>query len=439
MASKLLFVICFVVSVWEVFPMALKGPVMTRYDPCGLGVIHFDRLRENYWKGYVHFELYKTLSSAKVEIVFKDEVTVAAIPGTLNITASRTTKSNFIVESTRIIPDRYEFVVSLNNLKTNESDVPLVELLTLNNVTLCNAEIKAAQTIKSLNVSQQYPYSGYAHVCGRRSLDHTELVSTRTEAEAGDWPWHVAILVIDKKGLPRYECGGNIVSTTAIVTAGHCVFKNGALREANKIVIVAGTKNYKDFNETGRQEFVAEEIILHPAYDDDFATSDVAVIKVKGLVFTEYVQPVCIYGPVYDKSKLFGVEAIVVGFGTTEYDKLSDVLRSTYTVIQNDTTCIDFSPKLYSSLLNEFTLCVGYGPSSSINPRNGDSGGGLVISTVQSDHKISWFLRGVLSKCGVSPGHKTCDPKYYVVYTDVAPHYGWIYHHAGLEYRNNIM
>lgn len=57
--------------------------------------------------------------------------------------------------------------------------------------------------------------------------------------------------------------------------------------------------------------FQAEEIILHPAYDDDFATSDVAVIKVKGLIFTEYVQPICIYGPVYDKSQLFGVEATV--------------------------------------------------------------------------------------------------------------------------------
>lgn len=81
MESKLLLFVCFLVSVWEVFPMALKGPVMTRYDPCGLGVIHFDRLRENYWKGFVHFELYKTLIPTKVEVVFKDEVTLAAVSG----------------------------------------------------------------------------------------------------------------------------------------------------------------------------------------------------------------------------------------------------------------------------------------------------------------------------------------------------------------------
>lgn len=64
------------------------------------------------------------------------------IPGTLNITASRTSKNNFIVESTRMIPQRYEFVISIDNLKTNQSDVPVVVLLNMNNITLCNAEIK---------------------------------------------------------------------------------------------------------------------------------------------------------------------------------------------------------------------------------------------------------------------------------------------------------
>ncbi|KOB77798.1 Serine proteinase [Operophtera brumata] len=54
---------------------------------------------------------------------------------------------------------------------------------------------------------------------------------------------------------------------------------------------------------------------------------------------------------------------------------------------------------------------------------------------MQPDHRISWFLRGVLSKCGVSPGHVGCDPSYYVIYTDVGPHYGWISHHSGLQFR----
>lgn len=41
----------------------------------------------------------------------------------------------------------------------------------------------------------------------------------RTEAKAGDWPWHVALLL--KKPLEnvvKYDCGGNIISRTAVLT-----------------------------------------------------------------------------------------------------------------------------------------------------------------------------------------------------------------------------
>lgn len=76
---------------------------------------------------------------------------------------------------------------------------------------------------------------------------------------------------------------------------------------------------------------------------------------------------------------------------------------------------------------------------SAANPLNGDSGGGLVFSTMQPDHKISWFLRGVLSKCFGPPGATVCDARYYVVYTDVGPYYGWIYYHADLDFSDNVM
>lgn len=59
--------------------MALKGPVLTRYDPCGLGLIHFDRFSDNYWRGIVHFGLYMNLVEAEMVIVFKNEVTVSAV------------------------------------------------------------------------------------------------------------------------------------------------------------------------------------------------------------------------------------------------------------------------------------------------------------------------------------------------------------------------
>lgn len=41
----------------------------------------------------------------------------------------------------------------------------------------------------------------------------------RTESKAGDWPWHAAILLkVPNTNLANYQCGGNIISSTAILT-----------------------------------------------------------------------------------------------------------------------------------------------------------------------------------------------------------------------------
>lgn len=54
----------------------------------------------------------------------------------------------------------------------------------------------------------------------------------------------------------------------------------------------------------------------------------------------------------------------MVGFGSTEANKQSEVLRSSYLKVQNDSTCITFKPNVYKKLMNEFTFCAGYGPTS---------------------------------------------------------------------------
>lgn len=54
------------------------------------------------------------------------------------------------------------------------------------------------------------------------------------------------------------------------------------------------------------------------------------------------------------------------GFGITENKTFSYELRSARLEIQSDDTCVTFSPKLYKSLLNEFTFCAGYGPQNGI-------------------------------------------------------------------------
>lgn len=67
------------IYVSTIYSMAIKGPVLTRYDPCGLGVIHFDKISPQYWQGVVNFGLYSNLLEAEMEIYFEKEVVIYAV------------------------------------------------------------------------------------------------------------------------------------------------------------------------------------------------------------------------------------------------------------------------------------------------------------------------------------------------------------------------
>lgn len=53
--------------------------------------------------------------------------------------------------------------------------------------------------------------------CGRRKIQHKELIVNGKETLAGAWPWHVAINRIDKRTL-KYICGGTIISKHFVLT-----------------------------------------------------------------------------------------------------------------------------------------------------------------------------------------------------------------------------
>ncbi|OWR40777.1 serine proteinase [Danaus plexippus plexippus] len=421
--------------VLEVHSMSLVGPVATWYRPCGLGAVFFKNLTSNFWLAKINVSLYN-LDKANISIQFEQEVQIVAVPIKSLIKFYK--KSNtYTFNSLETIPNEYSIYMKIVN--GSGTDIPKVSSIKLNNMVLCNETVKNTVNVKSYNVTKENDNT-FKYMCGHRSLKSSEVNQVMGDAKAGDWPWHVAILIRrGTKNLANYQCGGTIISSTAILTAGHCVFINGTRIESEKLVIEAGVVDLRAKDQKGKQTLNVDKVILHPEYSIEHASSDLAILVVNKLRYTEYVQPICIWGPVYDKITLFGRTAMITGFGTTENDVLSNTLRSAYTTIQNDTTCIAFNQNLYSKLLNEFTFCAGLGPEVGVNPRNGDSGGGLTVPVVRADNKVTWFLRGVLSKCGLPTGHKLCSPNFYVVYTDVAPHYGWIYHNAGLYFSSNII
>lgn len=55
--------------------------------------------------------------------------------------------------------------------------------------------------------------------CGRRRINrrYTELIVSGSATEAGDWPWHTAIMRLDKSTL-TYICGGTLISKYVVLT-----------------------------------------------------------------------------------------------------------------------------------------------------------------------------------------------------------------------------
>lgn len=77
--NRLFYWTCVVFLLSGVHSMAIHGPALTRYDPCGLGVIHFDKVTQIVWRAVVNFELYPHLSAAVIDIQFGRQVEIYGV------------------------------------------------------------------------------------------------------------------------------------------------------------------------------------------------------------------------------------------------------------------------------------------------------------------------------------------------------------------------
>lgn len=63
----------------QVHSMALTGPVLTRYRPCELGVIHFDKITDLLWRGEIDLEYYHELVDVEIEIGFEKQIRLRGV------------------------------------------------------------------------------------------------------------------------------------------------------------------------------------------------------------------------------------------------------------------------------------------------------------------------------------------------------------------------
>ncbi|XP_041971598.1 phenoloxidase-activating enzyme-like [Aricia agestis] len=245
------------------------------------------------------------------------------------------------------------------------------------------------------------------------------------------YPWLVIIEYMGRDNKIKLLCGGSLISSKYVLTAGHCV-KGPVLNIGNPINARVGdydiTKSGPDCVEVeggsedcsdGEQVIPIEETIPHELYDPKSALrrNDIALIRLKIMVpYTDFIRPICLpssditLGP-------DGRSLITAGWGAVdEFSSSSAIKLQVVLPLVKVPAC----QPAYNASNRRVTLWEGQlcaGGEKGKDSCKGDSGGPLMY-----DDGTLYYIDGVVSfgptPCGIEnvPG----------VYTKVFYYLPWI-------------
>ncbi|RZC40145.1 Trypsin domain containing protein, partial [Asbolus verrucosus] len=198
-----------------------------------------------------------------------------------------------------------------------------------------------------------------------------------------------------------WYCGGSLITSTVILTAGHCGF------EAEEAHIVLGAQRPQE-NENTQVRVTSTNIVVHERFDMDKILNDIALIILPNAVRTnEYIQIVPLPSRSDVGNTYEGEIGKVSGWGLTDGhgDTISDVLRYVENPIISNREC----NQIYG-VVEDYQMCMsGDGGRSSCS---GDSGGPFTVDGVQV---------GV-----VSYGVENCEGGYPSAFTRTTSFLDWI-------------
>uniref|UniRef100_A0A668AL98 trypsin n=1 Tax=Myripristis murdjan TaxID=586833 RepID=A0A668AL98_9TELE len=232
------------------------------------------------------------------------------------------------------------------------------------------------------------------------------------KAIPGAQPWQVSLQVRPKGSnqLYRHICGGVLIKSCWVLTAGHCV------EPSSNICLVLGGLTLNS-EEPTEQTLQVEEAIKHEDYRETPSAvyNDIALLRLKGsngvcAHETQFVKTACLPdAPLND-----GTECTISGWGATENSSYgSNHLLDAKVMLISQEKCSE--AKIYGSVLDDTMFCAGY-LQGGVDSCQGDSGGPLTC-----DQNSTHVIYGLVSwgdQCGRKnkPG----------VYTRVTHFLDWI-------------
>jgi len=244
------------------------------------------------------------------------------------------------------------------------------------------------------------------------AADHLGIVNG-IEAKPHEFPWQVTVVIQISEG--EIFCGGSIISSEWILTAGHCAAVSNDPRDYS---VQVGAHQLSAPDKSSRVMKVSK-VILHEKFNATqipfYVVNDIGLLKLSDKIeFNEDVQPIC--APDSEDTYAWK-KSVTSGFGiTAALGQLADILRYVTLNVTTNKYCLD-SFGSGDPVFNDSICAVGnHDNTDHRGGCSGDSGGPLAVK----DKKSIFSLIGITSW-----GVGSCDQKP-SVYTRVGYFNQWI-------------
>lgn len=175
-----------------------------------------------------------------------------------------------------------------------------------------------------------------------------DLIVGGHEARPHSWPWAVALYRIRQKR-KFFQCGASIISQDYVLTAAHCVYRDGEKVLPTDYLLQIGAHNLAKSG-----EFVEiKEIIVHENYSPQYHNDDIALLRLKvPLDFNKNkkIAPVCLPEKGSKLGRQPGTLATMIGWGVR--DPLDFTPSNTLYQVQVPTVKLDHCTKVYDDMLS---------------------------------------------------------------------------------------